>query len=270
MRGIGTVWLSAAFGLWAGAVLADDSLSVAGRQIEVRTSDDGESVLYVDGTKFHVNGVIYLDPEPLQVEGVTVVTGAAGAGGNACNAAPIVIALPEGGPAEFWGPVDSCSYLVPGIDNGRLVFAAEAVPGQAGESWSWNAEYGFAPGPAIGFAATEGWEALEGLAGAHPAEALAIAPVLEALQAGLGDQYPVFAERISELGSGDLVEGGYLGRACVKFTCDEDWAVLYLDRATRGVFAIWHVGGEVTPHMWPEDPHFWPPSAMVALTAAGE
>lgn len=269
MREIGKRAGSIALVFLSGAALAEET-TLAGRQFEITETADGIQQLIVDGALYHANGLIYLDPEPLVVDGTTVVTGAAGAGGNACNAAPIVIALPEGGAPEFWGPVDSCAYLVPQLEDGRLRFVAEAVPGTPGESWTWEAEKGFAPGPAQGFVAEKGWEALDGLSGAHPVDAMAIAPVLEALQAGLGADYPVFAERISELGSGDLTADGYLGRTCLKFTCDADWAVLYLDRKTKGVFAIWHVGGEVTPHMWPEDPHHWPVEAMAALDAAVE
>ncbi|MBA3910919.1 MAG: hypothetical protein C0524_13855 [Rhodobacter sp.] len=89
--------------------------------------------------------MIHLDPAPLVLDGVTVKTGTAGAGGNACNASPIVLALPKGAAPGFDVPIDSCAYLA-------------------------------------------------------------------------------FAERISGLGAGDLTDGGYLGSACIKLTCEADWA----------------------------------------------
>lgn len=96
---------------------------------------------------------------------------------------------------------------------------------------------------------------------------MTLAPVLDALQAGLGAEYPIFAERISDLGSGDLTAEGYLGRACIKVTCDTDWAFLYLHPATEGVFAAWHVEGENAPHVWPADTSLWPAEALAALQA---
>ena len=108
-------------------------------------------------------------------------------------------------------------------------------------------------------------EALDSLAGAHPVDAMALAPVLQALQTGLGSDYPAFAERISELGSGDLTATGYLGEACLKFTCEADWALLYLHRETQQVFAIWHVYGEIENRIHPQDTTLWPPEAMALL-----
>mgnify|MGYP007067825599 FL=1 len=109
---------------------------------------------------------------------------------------------------------------------------------------------------------------MSSLAQAHPVDAMKLAPVLAALQAGLGADYPVYAERISDLGSGDLTAEGYLGQACLKYTCEADWALLYLHPATEGVFAAWHVEGEIEPHLWPADTNLWPAEAMAALRGA--
>lgn len=252
------------FGLFA-PVLADETLTVAGHEIVISDDGKGAATLAVDGTVLHENGVIYLDPGQQDLGGLTVVTGAAGSGGNACNAAPFVLALPEGEAAQFYGPVDSCAYLLPSVEAETLVFKSDPLPGYPGEVWVWTPGKGFAAGAAVGFVGSEGWEAFDSLAGAHPAEALKITPVLEALKAGLGPDYPLFAERISDLGSGDLTAGGYLGQACIKFTCDEDWALLYLDRASQGVFAAWAVAGTAEPKLWPADRSLWPAEALAAL-----
>jgi len=213
----------------------------------------------------HENGVIYLDPQPMVVDGATLVIGAAGPGGNACNAAPVVLVLPDAGARNFWGPVDSCDHFTVKREGERLVFNSDAVPGEPGETWLWSRESGFTPGPAVGFVADLDREAMDTLAGAHPVEALAIAPVLAALQSGLGPDYPAFAERISGLGSGDLTGAGYQGEACLKITCEADWAVLYIDRATRQPFVIWHVTGEIEYRIWPNDTNLWPSEAMAVL-----
>jgi hypothetical protein len=221
----------------------------------------------------HENGVIYLDEAPHSVGGVAVVTGVAGAGGNACGAAPFVLTLPEGSAPALYGPLDSCRAFAMRVQPEALVFSTEPLPSEPGEVWVWNPTTGLTEALPEEFGADTGagWEAMANLAGAHPVDAMKLAPVLQALQVGLGADYPVFAERISDLGSGDLTAEGYLGRACLKATCEADWAVLYLHGSSRQVFAIWHLTGDTRPRIWPQDRNDWPPEAMAALRGvAGE
>lgn len=149
-----------------------------------------------------------------------------------------------------------------------LVFATEPLPSEAGENWVWTPASGLTKALPEEFSAVAGWEAMATLAEAHPVDAMKLAPVLGALQGGLGADYAVFADRISDLGSGDLTAGGYLGQACLKLTCDADWAFLDLHAATEGVFAAWAVTGEDGPHLWPADTARWPAEAMAALQGA--
>jgi hypothetical protein len=241
------------------------ALSVDGSQVVVTADADGMARLTVNGATLLQDGVIYLDPEPRSVGEVTVVTGVAGPGGNACNPAPFVLALPDGGAPELWGPVDSCAYFTPEVQEGRLVFASDPMPGAAGESWVWTRDGGFVPGPAVGFVAKGDWGAFDSLAGAHPVDALALVPVLETLQAGLGAEFPVYARLIGGLGAGNLTSEGYLGSACDKPTCETDWAMLYLHRETQGVFAMWQTFGDTAPHIWPTDRSLWPPEPLALL-----
>lgn len=253
--------------LLCGAAASAEDLAVAGHGVSVRDDGMGGAALVVDGDVLHENGVIYLDA-PVQVAGMTVLTGVAGAGGNACGAAPFVLALPDGAAPALYGPLDSCREFAVQVQPEALVFATEPLPSEPGEVWVWNPVSGLTEALPADFTADVGWEAVPGLAQAHPVEAMKLAPVLQALQAGLGQDYPVFAERISDLGSGDLTPEGYLGQACLKYTCDADWAFLYLHPAGEGVFVGWHVTGEIEPHVWPADTTSWPPEAMAALRAA--
>lgn len=257
--------------LCGAAALAED-ISVAGHSVSVREDGMGGAALVVDGEVLHENGVIYLDA-PVQVAGQMVVTGVAGAGGNACGAAPFVLALPEGAAPALYGPLDSCREFAVQVQPEALVFATEPLPSEPGEVWVWNPVTGLTEALPEAFSADAGagWDAVPTLAGAHPVDAMKLAPVLSALEAGLGSDYAAFAERISDLGSGDLTAEGYLGRACLKFTCDADWAFLYLHPASEGVFAAWGVMGEIEPRIWPSDTTLWPTEAMAALRAeAGE
>ncbi len=252
----------------SGAALADDARQVAGFDIRVTEDGMGSARLTVDGTVLLESGVIFLDPEAQAPGGVPVLTGIAGAGGNACGAAPFVLALPEGGSPGLYGPLDSCREFTMQVQPDALVFATEALPAEPGEIWVWNPITGLTEALPEEFAADPalGWDALPTLAGAHPVEAMRLAPVLAALQGGLsGEDYTAFAERISDLGSGDLTATGYLGEACLKFTCDADWALLYLDPKTQGVYAIWHVMGDIENRIFPQDTTLWSEGAMQIL-----
>lgn len=247
-----------------------EGLAVAGHEITVRDDGMGSAALLVDGEVLHENGVIYLDEATQTLGGITVVTGVAGSGGNACGAAPFVLALPEGAAAALYGPLDSCRAFTLQVQPEALVFATEPLPSEPGEVWLWTPAEGLTQGAPEEFAAVAqgGWEAVPTLAGSHPVDAMKLVPVFSALETGLGAEYPVFAERISDLGSGDLTAEGYLGQACLKVTCDADWALLYLHPATEGVFAAWHVEGEIEAHVWPADTTLWPAEAMAALRGA--
>ena len=255
--------------LWTSTALAE-GLTVGGHEITVKDDGMGSSALIVDGEVLHENGVIYLDEATQTLGGITVVTGVAGAGGNACGAAPFVLALPEGAAPALYGPVDSCREFTLQVQPEALVFSTEPLPSEPGEVWVWNPATGLTEAPPEEFSADTGagWDAMPSLAGAHPVDAMKLAPVLQALEAELGADYPAFAERISDLGSGDLTAEGYLGQACLKYTCETDWALLYLHPATKGIFAAWHVEGESEPHVWPADASTWPSEFMAALRGA--
>lgn len=252
--------------LWGAAASAED-VSVAGHRISVTDDGMGSAALLVDGAVLHENGVIYLDEATQQVGGVAVVTGVAGTGGNACGAAPFVLALPEGAAPALYGPLDSCREFTLQVQPEALVFSTEPQPSEPGEVWVWNPATGLTEASPEDFAADPGagWEAMPSLAQAHPVDAMKLAPVLAALRTGLGADYPVFAERISDLGSGDLTAEGYLGQACLKYTCETDWALLYLHPASEGVFAAWHVDGAAEMRVWPADLALWPAEALMAL-----
>lgn len=255
--------------VWGSTVLAQ-GLTVAGHALEVTEDGMGSAALVVDGEVLHENGVIFLDEATQTIGGVTVVTGVAGSGGNACGAAPFVLALPEGSAPQLYGPVDSCREFTMQVQPDALVFATEPLPSIPGEIWVWSPETGLTAASPEEFSSVAdlGWEAVPTLAGAHPVDAMKLAPVLAALQSGLAADYPVFAERISDLGSGDLTAEGYLGQACLKYTCEDDWALLYLHPSSEGVFAAWSVEGEAETHVWPADKALWPAEAVAALTAA--
>ena len=174
--------------LVASAAWAED-VTVAGHKITVTENELSSPALIVDGEVLLEDGAIYLDEATQTVAGITVVTGVAGTGGNACGAAPFVLALPEGDAPALFGPLDSCREFSMQVQPDALVFATEPLPSEPGEVWVWNPVTGMTEASPEEFSADSGagWEAVPGLAGAHPVDAMKLAPVLAALQAGLGE-----------------------------------------------------------------------------------
>ena len=246
---------------------AAESWDLAGHRVEIVVAGELGYRLTVDGAEILTDPLIFTDGAET-LPGGAVLYGVAGSSGNACDAAPFALWLPEGAPAELSGPVETCSYLEVRPIEGGLLWESASLPGRLTERLQWTAEGGMQalePTPFMPDAG-RGWEDLQSLAGQHPAEALRLEPVYKALTEGLGeDGFQSFAERISELGSGDLTGEGYQGEACLKFTCDEDWAVVYLDSVSKQPFVIWKVSGEASYRIWPEKTDLWPPEAMAVL-----
>ncbi len=246
---------------------AADSWDLAGHRVEIVEASEGGYSLTVDGAEVLSDWLIFAnDTQPLP--GGAVLFGVAGAGGNACDAAPFALWLPEGKPAELSGPIETCSYLEARPIDGGVAWASASLPGRLTERWQWTVTEGLQALEPTPFQpdAGRGWDSLDSLAGQHPSEALRLEPVYKALSEGLGKAgFQAFAERISEHRSGDLTGEGYQGEGCMKFTCDEDWAVLYLDSVSRQPFVIWKVSGEASYRIWPEKTDLWPPEAMAVL-----
>lgn len=246
---------------------AAESWDLAGHRVEIVEASEGGHSLTVDGAEVLSDWLIFADAtQPLP--GGAVLYGVAGAGGNACDAAPFALWLPEGKPAELSGPIETCSYLEARPIEGGVEWQSVSLPGRLTEHWQWTVEGGMLALEPTPFQpdAGRGWDDLPSLAGQHPVEALRLEPVYMALTEGLGeDGFQSFAERIAELGSGDLTGEGYQGEGCMKFTCDEDWAVLYLDSVSEQPFVIWKVSGEASYRIWPEKTDLWPPEAMAML-----
>lgn len=237
-----------------------DPRQVAGHEVTVTDTDDFMQELRVDGQVVLEDGLILLDQE-LTVAGMPVLTGVSGPGGNACDAAPFVLSLPEGQAARLDGPIDTCSFMAlePGPE--ALIWSSEPLPDLPGEVWTWTPAAGFAPGADQAFApdTTEGWGDLAVLDRAHPVEALKVAPVYAALTEGLPPaEWETLSRILSGLGSGGLVAQGYRGEACTKLVCQTEFAILWLDRDRQQVFAFWREDGDATDHMFPADNSQWP------------
>ncbi|NGM45457.1 hypothetical protein G5B31_07895 [Rhodobacter sp. SGA-6-6] len=247
-------------------IAAAEDWQLAGHSVTLEDVADGGSRLSADGAVVLEDWLLLTDgagPMP----GGAAVWGVSGPGGNACDAAPFVLWLPEGGAARLDGPVDTCTTLEAQVGPDSITWDSEPVPGEMSESWIWTPAGGIVAGPSTPFApdAGRGWEALPELADAHPADALRLEPVYRALEAGLGPDFPAYEERISGLGSGGLEGADYAGRACIKLVCETDFAGLWLDAARREVFAWWRNDADGALRLFPADRVLWPEGALAKL-----
>ena len=246
-----------------------ESLDLAGHKIEISETDDFAFQLTVDGKAVLTDGLIRTENSQ-ELDGGAVLIGVAGAGGNACDAAPFALWLPKEGAPRLDGPIDSCSYLISQVVENGIQWSSPSLPGRLTEHWLWTAEGGMQARPATPFAPDAGkdWSSLPALADQHPAEALRLVPVYDALIAGLGDaEFQKFGERISDLGSGGLQGADYYGEACIKEVCDTDFAGIWLDAAQQKVFAFWR--DETGMHRFPENLAEWPAGAVARFKKRG-
>ena len=246
---------------------AAESWDLASHRVEIAEVGEGGQSMTVDGAEILSDWLIFAD-DTQTLPGGAVLYGVAGAGGNACDAAPFALWLPEGKPAELSGPIETCSFLEARPIEGGVAWASASMPGRMTERWQWTVAEGLQALDPTPFApdAGRGWDDLQNLGGEHPSEALRLEPVYKALTEGLGEAgFQSFAERLAELGSSELTGEGYQGDGCLKFTCDEDWAVIYLDGGSERPFVIWKVSGEASYRFWPEETDLWPPEAMAVL-----
>ncbi len=252
--------LSASFAILSGTAGLAETIVVNDHVLDLQRMNSDDFVLTVDGHVVHTDGLILLDADPQMIGNTTVITGVAGSGGNACGAAPFAIRIDAGAKPVVSGPVDSCREFDMTVGVDRITYTSTATPAEPGETWIWSPDDGFLTGPDIPFSADADltWDDLGALVNLHPADALRIPGVLDLLQGALGPDWPLFAERMSGIGSGQMVNGGYLGTVCIKITCDSDDAVIFLDPATRQVFVIYHVYGEAGDRIWPQDLGVWP------------
>lgn len=265
-----TALLGSAFALPFAAFAQDtppDRLDLQGHEVTRSENADFEQVISVDGVEVLKDGQVLLDGIT-EVAGQQVVTGISGAGGNACNSTPFVLSLKDGKPV-IDGPIDSCSWFEMTPQDGALIFHSEAFPGSPAEIWTWSPVSGLTEASPEGFTpkSDQGWENFASLDSAHPIDALGFAPVYAEVKAGMSaEDWDAYTGILAQLGSGDLVEGGYRGSACNKLICDTEWAILWIDQASQQAFTMWKGGDDEMPKTWPADPGSWP--EWVQLDAA--
>lgn len=265
------IWVIAAgLALAAGAAGAED-WQLAGHQVVLESVEEVGYRLVADGAVVLEDRLILPDGAQA-VAGGAVVYGVAGPGGNACDAAPFALWLPEGGPARLDGPIETCSPLTPEYTGGSVIWTSAEVVGRMTEHWVWTPEGGIVAEATTAFApdAGFGWADLAAMADQHPSYALEMKPVYDDLLIGLGEaEFQLFAERIGGLGSGGMVGPDYYGEACIKEVCDTDFAGIWLEAAREQAFVFWKDYDSGAVKIYPNDRSLWPEGALAKLADHG-
>ncbi len=140
-------------------------------------------------------------------------------------------------------------------------WSTTAFPGNPAQVWEWTLPNGLVQAPPEEFQPKPGqtWADLDEVADSHPIEVLGFAPVYAQLSTGLDPAAWEDVTRLLDgLGSGKAVAGGYSGAACDKFVCEEEYARLWVDRASETAFVLWHTEGAETNMAYPLPMENWP------------
>ncbi len=90
-----------------------------------------------------------------------------------------------------------------------------------------------------------GFEGLADMAEAAPQEVLALPAVRAAVQAAVGDDWPVYAAMMENPGKGGLQGADYYGSACPDPACDEGYGTLFVDPVAGAVYVAWTQDGQL-------------------------
>jgi hypothetical protein len=175
------------------------------------------------------------------VSGVGVAIGRSGDGGNSCEASPFVLSFPAGDAARLDGPLDTCRPVSHDVMTGEISLNTRALPGKAGERWTWRPEEGFRATGTTSHSPNmrRGWAALRAREVTHPLDLYEYGEVAESIRGLLGSDEQAFLPALAGPGSirfeGDLL----VSRACMAHNCDRTGALLLADLQTRRLFLAW-------------------------------
>lgn len=116
---------------------AAESWDFAGHRVEILKTEEIGHRLTVDGAEVLSDALIFAD-DTRTLPGGVVLYGVAGASGNACDAAPFALWLPDGAEAQLSGPIETCSYLDATPIEGGIAWTSVSVPGRLTERWQWT------------------------------------------------------------------------------------------------------------------------------------
>lgn len=198
-----------------------------------------ERTLSVDGRVLLRQDYIDLR-ETAIVDGVGVVIGYAGPGGNACDASPFVLSFPKGSAPRLDGPVDACGAKAV-VKDGSVTVETTALVGKPGKSWKWDARKGFVRMAAVrkAVSAESGWDKLRSREVMHPYSFLDYRDTSAQLSALLGRDMEAVRPILMGPGSGAVDGMAYRGTSCENHNCNATGLMIYADIPTRRIYVAW-------------------------------
>lgn len=232
-----------------GPSFAERLIRLNGQRLEVSGSL-GEKTLSIGGTKLIEDWDIEL-LQVARINGTKAVVGQTSSGGNACAEAHFIVAYVDN-KISLFSP-QTCDKTTYSIKSDQIVIATEARPTVDAQTWVWTPENGLRTGGEVAFEQSTHlrWDDLSSQNIDHPYDLFYFADIKTAIDARLA-RYPDyererFAKLIQGLGSGRYQERFFSGTACLKNSCEEDKALIFLDDISRTVFLAWTTsGGDIT------------------------
>ena len=247
---------------------AQESFVLEGKTFEILEGEDyikqvkfGDKVLFED---WYVSTASL----PMKIEGHEVQILSASAGGNICDAMPVMIWL-EGGEPKVDASYEGC-------------FSVDVRPKEDGIEIELPARFGYEGSvtlwrPSTGHVLKETKEFRAGLKGTWadiatseihtPLDAMSNAAVYDAVVAQAGDDLPILHEAISWLGDGEKRNGGFAGSSCYKFDCEEVYAYMWLDPSSEKAMLVYKGGDLTAPKSLPANLKDWAPWAAAEAKA---
>lgn len=202
------------------------------------------------------------------VDGVDILLGMTGAGGNACGDSPFMISN-LGGTARtklrFDGPIGNCRALDFQFEADRVLFQSDNVPGFGQERWQWTPLLGFKALETLPFEPEKrtNWSNLHKVLGTNPSDVFKDEAIYAQLKNLLGADFEDFAKTLSGVGSAEFDGEDYRGNACASHSCTIQEALIFLATKEHKAFAALKMP-EKDIRTFPAIEQ-WPPQARDAL-----
>ena len=240
-----------------------DPLGTASVEIN---GDIPEHTLVIGGVEVITDYIVEVE-QIGEVGGIPVLLGYAFGGGNVCEGSHFVVALEDNEP-KLYGPADTCAPSQARIETDRITIWTDPSPTFPGATWIWTPEDGLEPGEDIAFvpSADLGWDDLASRAPRHPGDVLSFGEIATQIDTLLDGNRATYVERIHGLGSGEMQGDDFYGTSCIKLSCDQDRAMLFLDGSERKAYLAWSEGMPNAVRLAPADKGKWSADALRALT----
>ncbi len=234
-----------------------DEFRAFGHTVQTVPSDNGE-IIKINGREMHRNVHISFEEYAI-VDGVGIVIGQSGAGGNACNSSPFVISFPLGEDPRFDGPLEACVGVSITVGKNQVNFEAKPFAGQPGQKWRWTLDKGVEATGKVEHvvSAASGWMALRARKIQHPNDLLDYRDFADTLKQMTGSDWGEIPKIATGPGEFEYSGEFAVAEVCQAHNCGQQGLLVVADLPKRVLYAAWKLEGKkiaVSPAIgsWPE------------------